>query len=158
MKIVSSKKSVQMIVCYFVADTLALEERSCSHHPKTWCYPMPQNFVAIQSTRYDLKNIISNTYVHSTYDLKNIVRQQIWTSMGARRCTNVSGRKGPDGQNWTEMWRTSDKTRINAPLSSLMDSTVSPKVKIVEGEWVRAHSMARSTSRVEGRARAPGWD
>ncbi len=49
MKIVSSKKSIQMIVCYFVDDTLALAEQKCFHHPKTWCCPMPQNFVAIQS-------------------------------------------------------------------------------------------------------------
>jgi hypothetical protein len=31
-----------------------------------------------------------------------------------------------------------------------MDSAVSPKVKIVEGEEVGAHSLARSTLRVEG--------
>jgi hypothetical protein len=46
-KIVNSKKSTQMIVCYFVVDTLALAEQQCSHHLRTWCYPMPQNFVAI---------------------------------------------------------------------------------------------------------------
>jgi len=46
-KIMNSKKSVQMIMCYFVVDTLALVERWCFHHPRTWCCPMPQNFVAI---------------------------------------------------------------------------------------------------------------
>jgi hypothetical protein len=48
-KIVSSKKRVQMIVCYSVVDTLTLVERKCCHHLKTWCCPMPQNFVRIQS-------------------------------------------------------------------------------------------------------------
>ncbi len=38
-----------------------------------------------------------------------------------------------------------------------MDSTTSPKVKTVERERIRAHSLVRSTSRVERRARAPGW-
>jgi hypothetical protein len=39
-----------------------------------------------------------------------------------------------------------------------MDSTTSPKVKIVEGEKVEMHSLAHRTSRVEGHARALGWD
>jgi len=47
--------------------------------------------------------------------------------------------------------------RIDTPLSSLMDSTTSPKVKIMEGEGVGTRSLARSTSKVKGRARAPGW-
>jgi hypothetical protein len=34
---------------------------------------------------------------------------------------------------------------------------VSPKVKIMEGEGVGVHSLARSTFEVEGCARAPGW-
>jgi hypothetical protein len=46
----------------------------------------------------------------------------------------------------------------DAPPSSLMDSTTSPKVKIAEGKGVGARSLARNTSGVEGRARAPGWD
>ncbi len=46
----------------------------------------------------------------------------------------------------------------DAPPSSLMYSTASPKVKIAEGERVGACSLACSTSGVEGRARAPGWD
>jgi hypothetical protein len=33
----------------------------------------------------------------------------------------------------------------------------SPKVKTTEGEGVGACSMARNTSRVEGRVGAPGW-
>jgi hypothetical protein len=41
--------------------------------------------------------------------------------------------------------------------SSLMDSITSPKVKTMEGEGVRVHSLACNTSRVEGRARAPKW-
>jgi hypothetical protein len=58
MKIVSSKKSAQMIVCYFIIDTLPLAERWCSHHPRTSCCPMLQNFVAIQSTKYGLKHMV----------------------------------------------------------------------------------------------------
>jgi hypothetical protein len=50
-KIVSSKKLAQMIVCCFIVNTLAMVERLCFHHPRTWCCPMPQNFVKIQSTR-----------------------------------------------------------------------------------------------------------
>jgi len=69
------KKLAQMIMCYFVVDTLALVEHSCSHHPKTWCCPMPQNFVAIQSIKYVLKNIISDMYVRNTYDLNNMVHR-----------------------------------------------------------------------------------
>jgi hypothetical protein len=45
----------------------------------------------------------------------------------------------------------------DAPPSSLMDSTVSPKVKIAEGEGVGARSLAHSTLEVEGHARAPRW-
>jgi hypothetical protein len=46
----------------------------------------------------------------------------------------------------------------DAPPNSLMDLTSSPKVKIAEGEGIRAHSLAHNTSGVEGRARALGWD
>jgi len=38
-----------------------------------------------------------------------------------------------------------------------MDSTTSLKVKTMEGEGVRAHSLACNTSRVEGHAGALGW-
>jgi hypothetical protein len=41
--------------------------------------------------------------------------------------------------------------------SSLMDSTVNPKVTTIEGEIVEVCSLTRSTSSVKGRARAPGW-
>ncbi len=47
---------------------------------------------------------------------------------------------------------------IDAPPSSLMDSTTSLKVKTSEGERVGARSLARNTSRVEGCAGAPRWD
>ncbi len=47
---------------------------------------------------------------------------------------------------------------IDAPPSSLMDSTTSPKVKTMKGKKVGAHSLARSTSGVEGCAKAWGWD
>jgi len=39
-----------------------------------------------------------------------------------------------------------------------MDSTASPKVKTTEVEGVEVCSLARSTSRVKGRAGAPRWD
>jgi hypothetical protein len=42
--------------------------------------------------------------------------------------------------------------------SFLMDSTPSPKVKIIKGEGIWACSLALITSRVEGRAGAIGWD
>jgi hypothetical protein len=42
--------------------------------------------------------------------------------------------------------------------SSLMDSTASPKVKTTEGKGIKARSLIHITSRVEGRAGAPGWD
>jgi hypothetical protein len=45
-----------------------------------------------------------------------------------------------------------------APPSSLMDSTASPKVKTTKGEGVGVHSLACSTLGVEGRAKASGWD
>jgi hypothetical protein len=45
----------------------------------------------------------------------------------------------------------------DTPSSSLMDSIMSPKVKTVEGEAVGTHSLARSTSRVEGRAGTSRW-
>jgi len=38
----------------------------------------------------------------------------------------------------------------DAPPSSLMDSTMNPKVKTLEGEGVGVHSLARSTLGVEG--------
>ncbi len=40
----------------------------------------------------------------------------------------------------------------------LLDGLIaSPKVKTMEGEGIRAHSLARSTSRVEGRVGTLGW-
>ncbi len=42
--------------------------------------------------------------------------------------------------------------------SSLMDSTTSPKVKIMKGEGIRLRSLAHNTLGVEGCAGAPGWD
>jgi len=49
-------------------------------------------------------------------------------------------------------------TKTNTPPSSLMDSNVSRKVKTSKGEGIGAHSLARNTLGVEGRAKAPGWD
>jgi hypothetical protein len=40
----------------------------------------------------------------------------------------------------------------------LMDSNSNLKVHTTEGERVKAHSLARSTSKVEGRAGVSGWD
>jgi hypothetical protein len=40
----------------------------------------------------------------------------------------------------------------------LMDSTMSPKMKIVEGKGVGVRSLARNISGVEGCATGPGWD
>jgi hypothetical protein len=51
---------------------------------------------------------------------------------------------------------TSRMTSCNAPPSSLMDSTVSPKVKTSERKGIGARSLAR-ISGVEGRVRAPRW-
>jgi len=47
-----------------------------------------------------------------------------------------------------------NQTYTDAPPSSLMDSTTSPKVKTVEGKGVGVHN----TLRVEGHATAPEWD
>jgi hypothetical protein len=46
---------------------------------------------------------------------------------------------------------------IDAPPSYLMDSTMSPKKKTMEGKGVGARSLARNISRVEGHAGAPKW-
>jgi len=46
----------------------------------------------------------------------------------------------------------------DAPPSSLMDSTASPKVKTTEGKGVGACFLAHNTSGVEGRVGVPGWD
>jgi hypothetical protein len=45
----------------------------------------------------------------------------------------------------------------DTPLSSLMHSTVSPKMKTTKGKGVGACFLACSTSRVEGCAKAQGW-
>jgi len=47
------------------------------------------------------------------------------------------------------------KDSIDAPPSSLMESTTSPKVKTTKGKGVGAHSLACNTSGVEGRVGAP---
>jgi len=47
---------------------------------------------------------------------------------------------------------------FDAPPSSLMDSTTSPKVKTPEGERVGARSLACSISGVEGCVGTLGWD
>jgi len=47
--------------------------------------------------------------------------------------------------------------QIDTPPSSLMDSTMNPKVKVAEGEKVRARALACNISRVKGRARTPKW-
>jgi len=39
-----------------------------------------------------------------------------------------------------------------------MDSITNPKMKTMEGEGIGACSLARSTLRVEGCARALGWE
>jgi hypothetical protein len=46
----------------------------------------------------------------------------------------------------------------DTPSSSLMDSTKSPKVKIMEGEGVGARSLAHNTLGVKGCGGALGWD
>jgi hypothetical protein len=50
------------------------------------------------------------------------------------------------------------KITYDAPPSSLMDLTMSPKLKTVEREGVRVHSLVRSTLGVEGHAGTLGWD
>ncbi len=45
----------------------------------------------------------------------------------------------------------------NAPPSSLMDSTASPKVTMVEGKGVGVCSLAHNITWVEGRVGALGW-
>jgi hypothetical protein len=47
---------------------------------------------------------------------------------------------------------------INAPPSSLMDSTTSPKVKTIEGKGIGVYSLAHNTLRVEGHVGVPRWD
>ncbi len=46
----------------------------------------------------------------------------------------------------------------DAPPSSLMDSTTSPKVKMIEGERIGVRSLAHNTMGVKGHVRAPRWD
>ncbi len=48
-------------------------------------------------------------------------------------------------------------TALDAPPSSLMDLTANPKMKITEGEGVRARSLACSILEVEGHIGAPRW-
>jgi hypothetical protein len=49
------------------------------------------------------------------------------------------------------------KFTLDAPPSSLMDSTVSPKVKTSKGKGVEACSLAGSISRVEGHVGVSRW-
>jgi len=46
---------------------------------------------------------------------------------------------------------------FNAPPNFLMDLTTSLKVKTMEGEVVRTHSLTHNTSGIEGRAGALRW-
>jgi hypothetical protein len=48
-------------------------------------------------------------------------------------------------------------TSINAPPNSLIDSTISPKMKTTKEEGVGVRSLVHSTSRVERCAGALGW-
>ncbi len=45
---------------------------------------------------------------------------------------------------------------FDAPSNSLIDSIVSPKVKIMKGEGIGAHSLARNILGIEGCVRALG--
>ncbi len=49
------------------------------------------------------------------------------------------------------------KKQVNAPPNSWIDSTASPKVKTMKGQGVEACSLARNTSKVNGRAGALRW-
>jgi hypothetical protein len=49
-------------------------------------------------------------------------------------------------------------SHFDTSLSSLMDSTASPKVKTMEGKGVGACPLACNISGVEGHARTLGWD
>jgi hypothetical protein len=51
-----------------------------------------------------------------------------------------------------------DWRMIDAPPSSSMDSTTSPKVKTTEGKGVGVCSLAHNISGVEGCAGILGWD
>ncbi len=45
----------------------------------------------------------------------------------------------------------------DAPPSSLIDSTTSPKVKTTKGQEIGACSLTRNTSKVEGHVGTPRW-
>jgi hypothetical protein len=47
---------------------------------------------------------------------------------------------------------------FDAPLRSLMDSTMSPKMKTTKGERIGVRSLARNTLRVEGHVGARDGD
>jgi len=47
-------------------------------------------------------------------------------------------------------------TTTNAPPHSLKDSNANPKLEITKG--IKVRFLAHSTSRVEGHARALGWE
>jgi hypothetical protein len=46
---------------------------------------------------------------------------------------------------------------FDTPSHSLEDPNVNPKVKIMKEKGVRVHSLACNISKVEGRAKVPGW-
>ncbi len=61
---------------------------------------------------YGLNNIILDTYVRSTYDLKNMMPRQGRTAMDGCQWTDVYGRKGPDGRNQIDgYWQNYDERR-----------------------------------------------
>jgi hypothetical protein len=65
---------------------------------------MPQNFVAIQGTRYNLKNTILDTYVHSTYDLKNMMCRWGWMATNGCLWTKGTEWMKPNEQNQMDIW------------------------------------------------------
>jgi hypothetical protein len=49
------------------------------------------------------------------------------------------------------------EAKVDTPPNSLIDSTMNPKLKTMEGEGVGVRSLAHNTSRVEEHAGALGW-
>ncbi len=54
--------------------------------------------------------------------------------------------------------RAGSQSVCDAPPSSMMDLTMSPKVKTTEEEEVEAHSLVHNTSGMEGHFGTPRWD
>jgi hypothetical protein len=48
-------------------------------------------------------------------------------------------------------------TKLDAPPSSLMDSTTNPKVKTTEGEKIGVRSLTHNISKVKGHVGTSGW-